>query len=404
VKSGLRALLCLLVAAGAGDGLGAQAPANPVGRWSAALDLAGGPLPFQLLVDEHGGLRAGRLCSATDCQAISAIRQEGDSLVFELADYAASIAVVVRGDSLVGRYHNVGRRGPRTIPLRAARGAMPVSSAPATLVGRWDAWFQSGFDATPRVLLIENTPGGAEGTIISNSGDYGRFAGEMKGDTIRMGHFDGSFVYLLTARLDGDTLRGIFHAGLRSQTPFVAVRSTGRRHLTPPTEVTRADSTTPFAFAAPDLEGRTVSSTDARFRGKVVLLDIFGTWCPTCHEAAPLLAELYRDYHARGLEVVGLAFEVAGDSTVDAPQVRRYRDKFGLPFPLLLGGTSDVETVAGLLPGLDGFTAFPTTIFLGRDGRVRRIHAGFYGAATGSAHEALKAEFRREVERLLRKN
>ena len=130
--------------------------------------------------------------------------------------------------------------------------------------------------------------------------------------------------------------RGTFHAGLRSQTPFVAVRSTGRRHLTPPTEVTRADSTVPFSFAAPDLEGRLVRSSDARFRGKVVLIDIFGTWCPTCHDAAPLLAELYRDYHARGLEVVGLAFEVAGDSTIDAPQVRRYRDKFGLMFPLLL--------------------------------------------------------------------
>jgi thiol-disulfide isomerase/thioredoxin len=132
------------------------------------------------------------------------------------------------------------------------------------------------------------------------------------------------------------------------------------------------------------------------------MLDIFGTWCPTCHEAAPLLAELYRDYRSGGLEVVGLAFEVAGDSAVDAPQVRRYRDKYGLTFALLLGGTSDVETVAGLLPGLDGFTAFPTTIFLGRDGRVRRIHAGFYGTVTGSAHTALRAEFRREVELLLR--
>ena len=54
-----------------------------------------------------------------------------------------------------------------------------------------------------------------------------------------------------------------------------------------------------------------------------------------------------------------------------------------------------------LLPQLDGFTAFPTLVFLGRDGRVRRVHAGFYGPATGPQYEALLVELRREVEALL---
>ena len=218
------------------------------------LDLAGGPLPFVLQVEGGRGRWTGRLCNGAECQAASTIRQDGDSLVVDLADYAATIVVAQRGDSLVGRYSNVGRRGPRTIPLRASRGAPSMVRAPSALVGRWDAWFQSGFDATPRVLLVENAPTGVEGTVISNSGDYGRFGGEMLGDTLRLGHFDGSFVYLLTAHLEGDTLRGTFHAGLRSQTPFVAVRSTGQRHLTPPTEVTRADSTVPFSLAVPDLD------------------------------------------------------------------------------------------------------------------------------------------------------
>ena len=84
------------------------------------------------------------------------------------------------------------------------------------------------------------------------------------------------------------------------------MRSTGKPHLTPPTEVTKADSA-PFAFAFPDLEGRIVRSDDPRFRGKVLLVDIFGTWCPTCHEAAPVLTELYRTRKSRGLEMVGLA-------------------------------------------------------------------------------------------------
>ena len=66
-----------------------------------------------------------------------------------------------------------------------------------------------------------------------------------------MAHFDGSFVYLLTGKLDGDTLRGIFHAGLRTQTPWKAVRSTGAPHLKSPTEMTPADTTEPFRFDFP---------------------------------------------------------------------------------------------------------------------------------------------------------
>jgi len=178
------------------------------------------------------------------------------------------------------------------------------------------------------------------------------------------------------------------------------VRSTGQPHLRQPTEVTKADSA-PFAFAFPDLDGRVLRSDDPRFRGKVLVVDIFGTWCPTCHEAAPVLTELYRTRRARGLEMVGLAYEVSGDPAVDGALVRRYRDKFGIPFPLLLAGTNDVEAAAATQPQLEGFAAFPTTLFVGRDGRVRKVHAGFYGPATGAQHTALVQEFARTVDALL---
>lgn len=374
---------------------------DPQGSWRGVLDLAGGPLRFGLSITTEGtGLRA-ELCNAGECVSAGPVRVRGDSLVVDLADYAATIVAHMAGDSLVGAYSNVGSRGPRVIPFRASRGAWASTPLPAGLAGRWDATLVTDGRTSPRLFIFSEGPQGAEAAVISNTGDYGRFHGEAAGDSVAFSHFDGTFVYMFTARLDGDTLRGTFHAGLRTQTPFTAVRSAGRAHLRAPTEMTRADTTEPFRFAFPDLDGRLVTQDDPRFRGKVVVVDVFGTWCSTCHYAAPILERFQREYGPRGLAVVGLAYEVTGDTAVDGALVRRYREKFGLTFPLLLAGIGTAEMAAPTLPQLDGFTAFPTTIFLGRDGRVRRVHAGFYGPATGEMHTRQVAEFQALIESLL---
>jgi thiol-disulfide isomerase/thioredoxin len=382
------------------SGLALLSADTPSGPWRAVLELAGAPLPFSVEIGRQGAAWTGSLCNGTRCQPFSAVRLHGDSVTLEMADYAARIDARVRGDSLVGSYRNVGNRGPRVIPFRAERGRWPVSPAPAALVGRWDATFFSDFGSSPRVFEFRNGPMGLEGTMISNTGDYGHFAGRVRGDSFALAHFDGSFVYLLTGELRGDTLRGIFHAGARTQTTWLAVRSRGAPHLEAPTAITTAD-TAPFRFAFPDLTGRVVTERDPRFRGKVLVVDVFGTWCPTCHDAAPELVRLYRRYHGRGLEIVGLAYEVTGDSAVDGRQLRRYREKFGIRFPLLLAGINDTEAAAATLPQLRGFTSFPTTLFIGRDGRVRRVHAGFYGPATGAQHAKLIREFEQVIEQLL---
>ena len=192
---------------------------SPAGPWRAVLDLEGAVLPFALEITGSGTALDGRLCNGRRCQPLSRVTVRGDSVELEIADYAATLSGRLHGDSLTGSYRNVGNRGPRTIPFRAARGRWPATPGSQALVGRWDATFFSDFGSSPRVFELRNDTQGLEGTMISNTGDYGHFSGRVAGDSFALAHFDGSFVYLLTGMLHGDTLRGVFHAGLRTQTP-----------------------------------------------------------------------------------------------------------------------------------------------------------------------------------------
>jgi hypothetical protein len=94
-----------------------------------------------------------------------------------------------------------------------------------------------------------------------------------------------------------------------------------------------------------------------------------------------------------------LSYEYTEDAARSRRQIEIFRQKYGIEFPILLAGKlGDVERT---LPQLVGFRAYPTTLFVGRDGRVHKIHAGFSGPATGDRFGALKSELEALIRELL---
>ena len=162
---------------------------------------------------------------------------------------------------------------------------------------------------------------GAEltGTILRVDGDTGTLVGHWQNDKLVLSHFAGERPNLFEATLNQD---GTLAVTLNGTAHYLVVRKGEARAkgIPEPPDPSRytsvKDPTAPFQFAFPDLAGQIVSDTDARFRGKVVILSIGGSWCPNCHDEAPFLSEVYRDYRARGLEIVGLMFENDPDPNV----------------------------------------------------------------------------------------
>jgi thiol-disulfide isomerase/thioredoxin len=131
-----------------------------------------------------------------------------------------------------------------------------------------------------------------------------------------------------------------------------------------------------LAFSLPDLNGKTVSLDDARFKDKVVLIDVWGTWCGPCIMAIPYLNQFHERYQPYGLEIVGIAFEIGTDRE-RAETLNRFLADTPIGYQVLLGGSLEGDSVGKALPALKNFWAYPTVVYIGRDGRVRRVEVSF---------------------------
>jgi len=320
----------------------------------------------------------------------------------------------VDGDNLKGTYRN-NRPNARPQEVRMHRFA-PVQVGEQNtpqLAGSWEMRRLKEEETAPRdtrtwhVYLRQS---GAEfsGSILRVDGDVGTLVGSWRDGKLTMSHFAGERPNLLEATPNAD---GTLSVTLNKNAHYVVVRGAEARAKgipeppDPSRYTTVKDPTTPFAFSFPDMTGKIVSNTDPAFRGKVVILAIGGSWCPNCHDEAPFLGELYHDYHARGLEIVGLMFENDPNPTVFRPRVASFVKRYNIQYPMLYAGTTNPtpqsKVIAEALPQIVNFGAYPTSVYLGRDGRVRSVHAGFASPATGEEHVRLKKELREVVEHLL---
>jgi thiol-disulfide isomerase/thioredoxin len=127
-----------------------------------------------------------------------------------------------------------------------------------------------------------------------------------------------------------------------------------------------------------DLRGRAVRLSD--YRGKVVLVNFWATWCPPCRAEVPDLVRWQREYKGRGLQVVGVTYP-----PTDLREVRRFVRRFRLTYPVLLGAR---ETKALFIEG----ETLPVTIVLDREGNVRERIEGIL----------LPEEFEEKIKPLLR--
>ncbi len=383
-----------------------------VGTWRAVLTLPGGELPFTLMVEEGAAGLSAVAMNGEERARFDRVQIEDRRVVlrFEVYDSEIRAELSPDGSRLRGEWWKAGRtRLPLTAvrgdPRRFLPGADARKSDAPRVAGAWAVVFKKKSADEPARGEFRQEGERVRGTFLTPTGDHRYLEGDFQDGVLRLSTFDGAHAFLYSARQQPDgTLAGEFWSSSGAATPWTArpVPPSGEDGL--PDAFSQAGLTNSegrLRFTFPDLEGRPVSLTDERFRGKVVVVNLFGSWCPNCNDEAPLLAEWSGRHRSRGLEIVGLAYEETGDPEVDGRSVRTFARHHGLDYPLLLAGLSNREAAAKTLPDFMGLFAFPTTIFIARDGRVRKIHSGFAGPGTGAHHQKLRAELHALLDGLL---
>jgi thiol-disulfide isomerase/thioredoxin len=374
---------------------------SPAGVWDASVVVNAVEIPFRFEITGSGAALTGSFFDGELKMTSTGGRLEGARVVLPFDQYGATVDATWNGDTLTGQYDRGTRGAPYPFSAkRAASTARSTVQAP-NIDGLWTIPTDSSKGESAWRFIVRQSGADVSAAILRVDGDTGSVNGSYKDGKFTLSHFSGARPLLLEVTPAADGTLSIVQNG---RTKMVAVRAEEARakniaEPTDPSKHTRMkDPSARFAFSFPSLDGRTVTEADPKFKNKVVLVNIGGSWCPNCHDEAPFLGELYRKYRSQGLEIVLLSFEEAAQ--LEKPtRLRAFIKRYGIEYTVLVAG--EPGQLNEKVPQAENLNAFPTTFVLGRDGRVRGVHAGFASPAAGAFHEQTKKEISDEVERLL---
>ena len=380
------------------------------GLWRATLEVQDSEkLPFILVVNEEGTLV---VHNAEERIAVDEIVIKGDSIRIQMPVYEGYFTGRFRQNNTVISGDFIKPSLDRVVPFTMTYGEGQTrfktekrNSSQQPVSGKWETVFSPDVDADRYVALgiFEEKGKVVTGTFRTTTGDYRYLEGIRNGNKLRLSTFDGAHAFLFVSEIKGDSIMGDFYSGNHWKEPFRAKRN-DNYELPDTNELTYLkEGYDGVNFSFPDETGQLVSLSDNRFKDKVVLVQILGSWCPNCIEETSFYVDFLKNNPDVDIEIVGLAFEYAPTKEKAFTSIKRLKDRLKVPYSILLAqyGTEDKKLANEKLPMLNHILSYPTTIFIDKKGDVRRIHTGFNGKATGDKYLEYKKDFESFIEALV---
>ncbi len=392
-----------LIACGKGNKTEQDRSTIKKGIWSASLSLQGVDVPFlmEVLDQEHAEIINGEERIPVD------IKTTGDSIEISMHIFDATIEATVEDEELKGAWikHYV---EDYVIPFNAVWGKQGYfeekeRNPTQDISGKWAVNFEVNTGRRYSAIGIFSQNGSnLSGSFLTATGDYRFLNGFVEDNTFSLSAFNGEQAYLFQGTIEGDSIKdGKFWSGKTFFASWSAAKDTNATLPDPKTLTYLKEGYDKISFSFPDLNGDTVTLSAPRYQNKVVILQIFGTWCPNCMDETVFLSDWYRQNQDKGVSIIGLAYEKKADFEYARKRVETMVQRLDVPYDFLIAGSTEKGSAEKSLPMLNHVMSYPTTIFIDRKGEVRKIHTGFSGPGTGEYFSEYVEEFNLFMDKLL---
>ncbi len=386
--------------------------------------LKNGPYKFRIERDDHqtidfitsvkdsAGKKIMYIINGNDHMLVDSILMKGDSVFFELPFFESGFAAKIKDNgNLEGVWIKRDGNSARKLPFTASYND-PIrfqTNKPSAynITGMWTTVFKNKENKESDAIgqFLQNGSH-ITGTFLTPYGDYRFLEGVVSGDSLHLSGFDGSYALYFTGKIiKGNQISGgRFYSGNADVQTWKAQKD-NKAVLKAPENITKVKpNASKLDFSFPDMEGNMVSINDDRFKNKIVVIQIMGSWCPNCVDETKFFMDNYDYYTSKGVAFLGISYERTTDYAASVKALQPFQKRFQIPYPILIPpvAVSDTLRTEKTLPQIGNIIAFPTTIFLDKQGNIKKIHTGFDGPATGDHYLKYKKEFEDTINELLK--
>jgi thiol-disulfide isomerase/thioredoxin len=369
-----------------------------VGEWRGVLKPQGIEIPFIMKVEQRGEYYRISLVNAEESIPLDDLTMIEDSIHIPMYIFDATIHARITENKMEGVYVK-NYLADYQVPFEAeygksARFADGEPTATEAFAGKWEVDFIDEDGTDKAIGVFQEYGDGMKGTFVTPTGDYRFLEGVVAGGKMKLSCFDGTHAYLFEASLNSEgAIDGEFWSGKTWHQSWSAIRNETFELPDPYALTFMKKGYERFEIKFPNTSGDLVELTDERYQNKVVVIQILGTWCPNCMDETKFYVDWLKKNPGKRVEFIGLAFERKPEADYAYARIEKMKEKLGVPYEVLLAGTTSQESRTKALPMLNKIMSFPTSIILDRRHKVRKIHTGFSGPGTGEYYEKFVEDF-----------
>jgi peroxiredoxin len=390
----------------------AQKQATALNTWRGVVQRQdGNEIAFNFQFRQNNRKPVLYVMNAAERIRVDSIRFAGDSVFIKMPVFESSFKAQVKNGGWDGVWIKGTSTTEQIMPFHAERNGVryPLTTGAATtnITGRWAVHFASDKGEEPTSIAEFAHKGNkVTGTFMTPTGDYRYLEGVVTGNQLKLSGFDGGHAVLFTGNVANNKTitNGKFLSGANYSEAWIAIKSAKAKVKQDVSAMYVKPGEERLSFTFPDIDGKPVSINDNRFKNKVVVIQLMGSWCPNCMDETAFLSDYYRKNKQRGVEIIALAYEYSTDFNRSQRSLKKFQQRFKVEYPILITGVtvSDTLRTEKTLPQVTRIKVFPSSIILDKTGKIRKLDNGFSGPATGQHYEAYKKEFYATMDELLK--